>query len=218
MQKTDRVLKKIHTTRNLRDAVYRILRNSITTGKLEPGMRLREADLVEQLAVSRTPIREALNMLSREGLVEIIPRRGAFVKPWGKQEALEVLLLREVLEGLAGRLATSRMTHEDIDALEGFMKDYNDGKLTYPEADRLFHEAIVNACGMERLKEMIHNLYDSLQMRKILALSFNDEKRIRQSIAEHRRIITALRARDEDAVETAIRNNFKKTRSVVEQV
>ena len=218
MQKKPFTLEKIHTTRDLRGKVYKILRRGITSGKLEPGARLKEADLVEQLAVSRTPIREALNQLSREGLVEIIPRRGAFVKSWGKQEALEVLLLREVLEGLAGRLATATMTDRDIDSLEALMRDYEKGKLEYSEADRLFHEAIVDACGMERLKELIHNLYDSLQMRKILALSFNDKKRIKQSLAEHRQIIKALRDRDEDAVETAIRNNFKKTRTVVEQI
>ena len=211
-------LKKIHTTRDLRGEVYKILRKGITSGELEPGMRLKEVDLVERLGVSRTPIREALNQLSREGLVEITPRRGAFVKPWGKQEVLEVLLLREVLEGLAGRLAAANMADEEIQVLEELMKDYERGKMEYSEADRLFHETIVNACGMERLRELIWNLYDSLQMKKILALSFNEQKRIRESIREHRRIIRALRSRDEDKVEQAIRDNFRKTRSVIERI
>jgi len=218
MQKNPRVLKKIHTIRDLRGEVYKILRNSITSGELEPGMRLKETELVEELAVSRTPIREALNQLSKEGLVEIIPRKGAYVKRWGKDEALEVLILRETLEGLAGRLATSKMTDKDIDGLESLMTAYEKGSLEYVEADKRFHEEIVNACGMERLKELIWNLYDSLQMRKILALSFHDEERIRESMEEHRRIIQALRARDENRVEQAIKDNFQKTRLVVARI
>lgn len=218
MQKRTRILKKIKTIRDLKGEVYKILRNGIISGKLEPGARLKENDLVEELAVSRTPIREALNQLSKEGLVEIIPRRGAFVKRWTRQEALEVLFLREALEALAGRLAASKMTGEDIDGLEAVMADYENGSLQYAEADRLFHEGIVKACGMERLKELIWNLYDSLQMTKILALSFKDHKRIEESIAEHRSIISALRGRDEDGVEQAIKHNFRKTRSVVERI
>jgi DNA-binding GntR family transcriptional regulator len=218
MQKRPRVLKRIHTIRDLRGEVYKILRNGITSGELQPGARLKENDLVDELAVSRTPIREALNQLSKEGLVEIIPRKGTFVKRWTKHEALEVLFLREALEGLAGKLAASKMTGEDINELESFMADYERGSLEYVEADKRFHEAIVNACGMERLKELIRNLYDSLQMKKILGLSFDDEERIRESMEEHRRIIQALRTRDEDGVEQAIKDNFRKTRFVVERI
>jgi DNA-binding GntR family transcriptional regulator len=181
-------------------------------------MRLKETELAQELAVSRTPIREALSQLSKEGLVEIIPRRGAFVKRWTKQEALEVLVLREALEGLAGKLASARITNEEIDVLETLTAEYEIGSLEYAEADKRFHEGIVNACGMERLKELIWNLYDSLQMRKILAFSFHDKERIRESVEEHRRIIQALRERDEDAVERAIKDNFRKTRSVVERI
>jgi DNA-binding GntR family transcriptional regulator len=215
MEKKRRVLKKIKTTRDLRGEVYKIIREGITNGTLGPGTRLKEAELVENLGVSRTPIREALNQLSRENLVEIIPRRGALVRRWTKKDALEVLVLRETLEGLAARLAASRMTGKDIDSLESLMTDYENGRLEYVEADRRFHERIVNACGMERLKDLIWNLYDSLQMRKMLALSFEDKKRITESMEEHRRIIRALRARDEDAVESAVKANFRETRHIV---
>jgi DNA-binding GntR family transcriptional regulator len=218
MQEKPLVLKKIHTIRDLRGEVYKILRKAITSGAIEPGTQLKEADLAEEMAVSRTPIREALNQLSKEGLVKIIPRKGAFITRWTKQEALEVLILREALEGLAGRLAAAKMSRGDIDGLEALMTDYENGSLEYVEADKRFHEAIVDACGMERLKELIWNLYDSLQMRKILALSFNNEERIAESMEEHRRIISALRAGDENEVERATKNNFQKTRAIVEQM
>lgn len=195
-----------------------MLREGITTGVLEPGRQLKENDLVAALAVSRTPIREALNQLSKEGLVEIIPRRGAFVRLWSKKEALEILLIREALEGFAGRLASSKMTPQAIDALEKLMSDYEKDGLEYVEADKHFHEGIINACGIDRLRELILNVYDSLQLRKILALSFDDEERIRQSIAEHLRIVSALRTGNEDRVEQAMRDHFRKTRFFVEQI
>ncbi len=218
MQKGSGVLQKIHTIRDLKGEVYKILRQGITSGALKPGARLKENDLVEELAVSRTPIREALNQLSREDLVEIIPRRGAFVKRWTQQEALEVLFLRKTLEALAGRLATPRMSGADIDALEKLMADYEKGVLLYVDADKRFHEGIVDACGMQRLKHLIRNLHDSLQMQKILALSFKSKKRIRESMAEHQRIISALRDRDENAVEEAIKKHFESTRDMVERM
>lgn len=216
MKQPLRAMKKIRTVRNLRDEVYKILYHSITTGVFTPGTQLKEVDLVDELDVSRTPIREALNQLSKEGLVEIIPRKGAFVRRWTKEEALEILFLREALESLAGRLATSRMTDEEIDALETLMVEYEKGRLKYVEADKKFHEGIVNTCGLERLKELIGNLYDRFQMSNVLALSFSDRERVKASIKEHRRIIKALRARDESQVEQAMKDNFRKTRAIVE--
>lgn len=218
MRQLPQAIKKIKTVRNLKGAVYKMLREGITTGVLKPGRQLKENDLVAELDVSRTPIREALNQLSKEGLVEIIPRKGAFVRRWSKKEALEILLIREALEGLAGRLACSRMTPEAIDALEKLMSDYEKDRLGYVEADKRFHEGIINACSMDRLKEMILNIYDSLQIRKILALSFEDEERIRQSIAEHLRIVSALRTGNGERVEQAMRDHFQQTRSIVEQI
>ncbi len=204
-------MKKIKTVRDLRGEVYRILREGIANRTLPPGTRLIETELVEELGVSRTPIREALNQLSKEGMVEIIPRRGTFVKRWSLAEVIEILLLREVLEGLAARLATSRMTEEEIDRLARYMDDYEQGKLDYTEADKRFHEDIVEACGMPRLIELIRNIYDSLQMMDFLSSSFRSKKRIRESVAEHRRVIEALRTGDKDLVERAMRDNFQQT-------
>ena len=211
-------MKKIETVRDLKGEVYKILRNGIASGDLAPGTRLKEADLVRDLAVSRTPIREALNQLSKEGLIEIIPRRGAFVKQWNKEEALEILLIREALESLAARLATERITPEQIDRLAGYMEDYEKGRLEYTEADRLFHSDIVQACGMTRLIDMIKNLYDTLRMNKILAGSFESQERIRNSMAEHLRIVEAMRAGEGDRVELLMRENFQHTRGFLSKV
>ena len=211
-------MKKIETVRDLKGEVYKILRKGIASGDLAPGTRLKEADLVRDLAVSRTPIREALNQLSKEGLIEIIPRRGAFVKQWNKEEALEILLIREALESLAAKLATDRITGEQLDRLSGYMKKYEQGELDYTEADRMFHSDIVQACGMARLIDMIKNLYDTLRMNKILAGSFESKERIRDSMDEHLRIVEAMRAREGNRVEMLMRENFRHTRSFLSKV
>ncbi len=211
-------MRKIQTVRDLKGEVYKILRNGIANGDLAPGTRLKETALVRDLAVSRTPIREALNQLSKEGLVEIIPRKGTFVKQWNKEEALEILLIREALESLAARLAPDRMSEEQIDRLVKYMEDFEQGELEYTEADRRFHDDIVQACGMSRLIDMIKNLYDTLRMNKILAISFEVPERIRESVAEHQNIIRALRQRDGDKVERLMRLNFQHTRGFLSKV
>jgi len=205
-------MKKIRTVKDLKGEVYKILRQAIADGTLAPGARLKETELVETLDVSRTPIREALNQLSKDGFVEIIPRKGTFVKLWTLEEALEILLLREVLEGLAARLATPRLSEDEVDRLAGYLDDYEGGGLEYVEADRRFHQEIVQACGMKRLVELIQTLSLSFQVRTALTASFNSPERIRESIAEHRRIIEAIRTRDEDLVERVTRENFRRTR------
>jgi DNA-binding GntR family transcriptional regulator len=205
-------MRKIRTVKDLKGEVYKILRQAIADGTLVPGERLKETELEKTLDVSRTPIREALNQLSKDGFVEIIPRKGTFVKLWTLEEALEILLLREVLEGLAARLATSRLKEEEVDALAGYLDDYERGEMEYIESDRRFHEDIVRACGMNRLIELIQTLSLSFQVRTALAASFNSPERIRDSITEHRRIVEALRARDEDLVERFTRENFCRTR------
>ncbi|MCG8376437.1 MAG: GntR family transcriptional regulator [Chlorobiales bacterium] len=205
-------MRKIRTVKDLKGEVYKILRQAIADGSLAPGERLKETELVRTLDVSRTPIREALNQLSKDGFVDIIPRKGTFVKLWTLEEALEILLLREVLEGLAARLATTRLSRDEIDKLAGYLDDYEQGRMEYVEADRRFHEDIAQACGMTRLIELIQTFSLSFQVRTALTASFNSPGRIKASIAEHRKIIEAIRTRDENLVERVTRENFRRTR------
>ena len=208
-------MRKIETVRDLRGEAYKILRQAIADGTLPPGQRLKETDLARDLSVSRTPIREALQQLSKEGFVVITPRQGAYVRRWTREEALEILLIREVLEGLAARLAASSMSSQDIERLARHIEDFESGRIDYAESDRRFHEDILRACGMKRLIGLIRNLYDGIQMFKVLNTSFQSPERIRQSIEEHRSIIRAFRAKDPDLVEQAMRNNFRHTRGFI---
>lgn len=209
-------MRRIKTVRDLKSEVYKMIREGITSRKLLPGTPLKESDLVQKLGVSRTPIREALNQLSKEGIVEIYPRKGAFVKNCSKEEVIEILILREVLEGVAARLAIKQLSQEFIRKLENFFKQYKNGSIDYAKADELFHSEVIQACGSIRLIGLINNLKDSLQMLDMRAVSFKFPERIKESLAEHMKIIQAFKAGDEELVEKFTREHFKRTQSYYE--
>ena len=142
------------------ESVYKSLKQWIITGKVRPGQRLMYDILSDTLKVSQAPIREAFLRLEKEGLVDIIPRGGTFVKHLSEQDIIEFYAIREVLEGLSARLACARMAEKDLvelraccDELELGMKEGNSMKCL--EADIKFHEKIVETSGYERLIEIM---------------------------------------------------------------
>ena len=210
-------MKRIKTVRDLKSEVYKIIKEGIKNREFLPGTKLKESDLVRKLGVSRTPIREALNQLSKEGIIEIFPRKGAFVKNCSKDEVIEILILREVLEGAAARLVTEQMSDELVIKLETFFKHYRKGLLDYAEADEQFHSEIIRASGSTRLVGLINNLKDSLQMLDMRAVSFRYPERIKESLAEHLKIIEAFKAKDAVLAETLTRDHFQHTRFYYEK-
>jgi DNA-binding GntR family transcriptional regulator len=210
-------MKRIKTVRDLKAEVYKIIKGGITHREFLPGTQLKESDLVRKLGVSRTPIREALNQLSKEGIIEIFPRKGAFVRDCSKEEVIEILLLREVLEGVAARLATLRMSDGLVKNLETLFKQYRKGSIGYAEADEQFHSEIIEASGSTRLIGLVNNLKDSLQMLDMRAVSFRYPERIRRSLDEHLKIIEAVKARDGALAETLTREHFQHTRTYYEK-
>src|SRR5690606_12292208 len=109
----------------LRELVFEVLREAIITGKLRPGERLMEVQLAEELGVSRTPVREAIRKLELEGLVLMIPRRGAYVAEISMKDIADVFEIRAALEGLAAQLAAERCTPEEIENLERSLVQIN---------------------------------------------------------------------------------------------
>jgi DNA-binding GntR family transcriptional regulator len=210
-------MKKIKTVRDLKSEVYKIIKEGIISRKFLPGTQLKESDLVRKLGVSRTPIREALNQLSKEGIIEIFSRKGAFVKDCTREEVIEILILREVLEGAAARLVTSQMSDELVRRLEAFFKQYRKGFLDYAEADEQFHSEIIRASGSTRLVRLVTNLKDSLQMLDMRAVSFRYPERIKESLAEHLKIIEAFKAGDAVLAENLTRKHFQHTRFYYEK-
>ena len=185
----------------LREVVFKTLRQSILTGELKPGERLMEIHLAEKLGVSRTPIREAIRKLELEGLVTMIPRRGAEVAKISEKNLKDVLEVRTCLDSLAVRLACQRITDEQIDDLKKACDDFvlatKTGEATaITKADVKLHDVIVRATGNERLQQMINTL--SEQMYRYRFEYIKDSAYHALLIEEHTRIYESIAARDEE--------------------
>ncbi|MBT4289504.1 MAG: GntR family transcriptional regulator [Deltaproteobacteria bacterium] len=206
-------MKRIKVVRDLKSQVYKNIKDSILNRTLLPGTQLKESELVNKLGVSRTPIREALSQLSQEGVIEIFPNKGAFVKSWEKEEVLEVLVIREVLEGLAAKLACGHRTPDFILRLETYLKNQKDKISSYQETDEQFHSDIIQTSKSKRLIDLIQSTHDNLEMMDMREVSFKSPERIKESMKEHHRIIDAFKAGDSEKVEFCVRDHFRIIRS-----
>lgn len=189
----------------LRDVVFNTLRQAILRGELKPGERLMEIALANRLGVSRTPVREAIRMLELEGLVIMIPRRGAQVAQITEQDLNDVLEVRLGLEELAVRFACERITDEEIKALGLAVKEFekkmsNNELSAQAEADVKFHEIIYGATHNQRLVQIINNIREQMYRYRIEYLK--DVESRKTLVKEHYEICDALKRRDaESAVE-----------------
>lgn len=197
-------LSGVTTWPSVTDQVYRRLRGLLLEGGYEPGERLNEVTLAERLEVSRGPIREALERLAQEGLVVRVPRRGTFVRRYGRHEVRELMELRRVLESAAGRLAAERATAEELEAMRGLQEAADAvirGGSGYPP-DKDFHQAVVRLAGNRELERATGLVYDQLRLAR--SLSAQTPGRARQAWREHAAILRALLARDDAAAEAAV--------------
>ncbi|MBQ8527512.1 MAG: GntR family transcriptional regulator [Lachnospiraceae bacterium] len=185
----------------LRDVVFKTLRQGILTGELKPGERLMEIHLADRLGVSRTPIREAIRKLELEGLVTMIPRRGAEVAQISAKNLKDVLEVRQALDALGAELACERITEEGLnelkEACDYFAKMTTTKDATViTKADVALHDVIIRATGNERLQQMISNL--SEQMYRYRFEYIKDSSYHTLLIEEHRRIYESIAARDKE--------------------
>lgn len=185
----------------LRDVVFNTLRKSILTGELKPGERLMEIHLADKLGVSRTPIREAIHKLELEGLVTMIPRRGAEVAQITEKNLRDVLEVRKALDGLAVELACDRITPEELERLvkacENFEAETKRGNAnSIAKSDVALHDIILIASGNERLVQMVSNL--SQQMYRYRLEYVKDESTYERLIKEHQAIYEAIRDKDKE--------------------
>lgn len=190
---------KLQNYKPLREVVFEYLRAAILSGEFKPGERLMELQLGEQLGVSRTPIREAIRKLELEGLVTMIPRKGAYVADMSIKDVLDVLEVRKVLEGLASSLASQRRSEEDMAFLEKTLSEFethlNSGNREgMMEKDKLFHEAIFNATRNKKLIQIAQSLQEQVQRFRVVFFSESDG--FKQLLSEHREILEAIREGD----------------------
>ena len=192
----------------LRDVVFNTLRHAILKGELEPGERLMEIALAQKLGVSRTPIREAIRKLELEGLVVMVPRKGAEVADITEKDLRDVLEVRTALEELSIELAMKNMNDDDYKQLTEannlFAKDSEgDDLIKIAEADVAFHELMYMATGNKRLIQMINNLRE--QMYRYRLEYIKDKSTHARLVDEHNRIIDAMVKNDVAAAKAAIK-------------
>ena len=195
----------------LRDVVFNTLRTSILTGELKPGERLMEIHLADKLGVSRTPIREAIRKLELEGLVTMIPRRGAEVAQITEKNLRDVLEVRRALDALAVELACERITEDELaelkKACENFELETKRGNANQvAQADVELHDIILKASGNERLMQMISKL--SQQMYRYRLEYIKDEDKRHILLVEHDQILKALSLRHVHEAKIAIREHI----------
>lgn len=194
----------------LRDVVFENLREAILNAKLTPGQRLMEVQLAETLGVSRTPIREAIRKLELEGLVVMIPRKGAYVADMSIKDISEVLEIRGSLEGLAAYLASERMTDEDIKNLEKISKEITKEKDIDEilKKDVEFHEYIFKSTNNKRLHQLINSLWEQVYRFRVSYISDNES--IDNIINEHKLIIEAIKNRDCELAQKYAKQHIEK--------
>lgn len=206
----------------LRDVVFNTLRKAILTGELKPGERLMEIHLANRLGVSRTPIREAIRKLELEGLVIMIPRRGAEVAQITEKSLKDVLEVRRALDALCVELACERITEEGKvklrEACSEFEKATKTGDVTaIAEADVALHDIIVEATGNARLIQLINNL--SEQMYRYRFEYIKDVSRHDKLVEEHRMIYESIVGKDKEKAARAARLHIdNQEKSIIRQI
>jgi DNA-binding GntR family transcriptional regulator len=190
------------------------LRKLILSGQLAPGQRLLQEELAEKLGISRTPIREALQRLANEGLVDISSYKGASVADFSASEMIEVYSVRIALESYAASLATQRITDADLEQLAGVMKEM-EAAFRQKDFENLLethhklHASIYTIAGKQRLFEHIVQYLDLANFYQRMALSLG--RGAKDPIKEHNEILDTLRRRDPEAAGRTVRSHLELT-------
>lgn len=206
----------------LRDVVFNTLRRAILKGELKPGERLMEIALAEKLGVSRTPIREAMRKLELEGLVVMIPRRGAQVANITEKDLNDVLEVRIALEKMAIEKACQLITEEELEELEKTAKKFEkvideENVVKLAEADEAFHDVIYKASGNVRLNQVLNNLREQIYRYRVEYLK--DEATRNDLIREHEMICNAIRERNaEKAVEITFQHIENQRQAIIQTI
>lgn len=185
----------------LRDIVFDYMKNAIITGELKPGERLMEVQLAEKLGVSRTPVREAIRKLELEGLVVMVPRKGAYVSDLDTKDLLNVLEIRSSLEGLAASLAAERITDEELKDLNSIVNEFyksieiNDHEALV-KSDKAFHDLIFAASRNDKLVQIMNNLQEHVHRFRVRYI--NEERKSKKIYQEHKKILESLEDRNAD--------------------
>lgn len=196
----------------LREVIFNTLREAIIVGELKPGERLMEVQLAEKMGVSRTPVREAIRKLELEGLVEMIPRKGAHVADLSVKDIMDVLEVRATLDGLATALSASRITEDEIKELKHVQSQF----ANYVEKENLqgtikkdveFHDIIYRSSRNDKLIQIANNLREQVQRFRVIYLK--DYGSPKDIVKEHSEIFEAVLRKDSEAARIAAKKHIK---------
>jgi DNA-binding GntR family transcriptional regulator len=217
------VLTPLEDTSTFADRAYTVLKDTIVSLNVyeQPGdVRLDERQLASDLGISRTPVREAMAQLEREGFVRSVPRRGIYIVRKTKIEVIEMITAWAALESMAARLITEHASDAEIVSLRQMFATFEDGALRahldeYSEANIEFHQTIIRMSSNSVLIALAENLFT--HMRMIRRKTIVEKDRIERSIRDHMNIIEALEARDTARAEELVRNHALGLAKHVEQ-
>lgn len=189
---------------SLRGRVFHHLREDILSGKYKEGDELKEVAIGEELGVSRTPVREAFRQLELEGLIQIIPNKGAYVTGITEKDVKDIYMIRSLLEGLCARWACEHITDEQMEEMEEniYLSKFHAHKghlEQLAELDNRFHEILYEACNSKMLEHQLRDFHEYvLRVRKKTLANVN---RGPKSNEEHELLMEAIKAKDADKAE-----------------
>lgn len=196
----------------LREIVCENLRDAIKKGVLEPGERLMEVQIADELGISRTPVREAIRKLEQEGYVIMMPRRGTYVADVSVSDIKEIFEIRTALESLATGLAARRIEPDEIEKLQNLLNEIEEyiaqGDMDkIVETDIKFHELLYQVSRNERLAAIISNLKEQLSRFRTLSMSYPG--RLQETFEEHSEMVEAIADGDVSAARDAAERHME---------
>jgi DNA-binding GntR family transcriptional regulator len=206
--------------RLLREHVYTGVKSAIIGGDFQPGKRLIEEKLAADMATSRTPVREAIQKLEKEGLIFRLPRGGFAVKPVTEEEVEEILGLRIVLEGYSAYLAASRISDSELKQLdEIIMKEDECLKNLvvddFIRLDAVFHDVLYKAAKNGRLYTLLNDLRDFMFRYRVIV--FHYQRKFHLAVQDHKEMLDSIKAKRARQAEKLVRKHVSRGREIIKK-
>jgi DNA-binding GntR family transcriptional regulator len=212
---------KVIEKKTLHEEIANNLKELIMSGELQEGDKIKEDELCSSMGISKTPLREALRVLSVEGLIKLVPNRGSFVSTPTFEEIREMFDVMSVLEGICARAAVKKMSAKDLATLEKLHDKLEKNfkrraQREYIRINNQFHAFVQELAGNRTLNQIVNGLRQKILLYRYQSL--NLPERFEQSIQEHRDLIKAFRKKDSKKVETLMRRHLKKQCDALEKL
>ena len=207
--------------KTLHEEIANNLRDMIMSGELREGDKIKENDLCHMMGISKTPLREALRVLSAEGLIRLIPNRGSYVTTPTFEEIKEMFDVMSVLEGVCARTAAEKMNDKDFSKLEKLHNKLEESfrrrdQKKYIHQNNSYHALVQELAGNKTLNQIVNGLRQKILLYRFQSL--NLPERFEQSIREHRDLLAAFRNRDPEKAEMLMTSHLKKQCEALEQL